>query len=148
MNSLNSSHLKFNRKRGFTLVEIVLVLALIGILLGVLLQNTGNILGTSKEDGAKIWVDATVSVPLVRYNKDIGNYPSTEDGLKALVTAPSGKEGRWRGPYLDKIPEDPFGNPYQYAFPGKQNARSYDVWSMGADGKSGTADDIGNWSTE
>lgn len=133
------------RRSGFTLVEILLVFALIGILAVVLIQNADVILGGGKEDGAKLFVENTIAVPLTAYNKDVGNYPSTEEGLQALIQAPAGKQGRWRGPYLRNLPEDPWGNPYQYRAPGTRNPRSYDIWSNGPDGQSGTADDIGNW---
>ena len=68
-------------------------------------------------------------------------------GIKALLQAPSGKEGKWQGHYIDDLPEDPWGNPYQYRFPGTKNinkSSGYDIWSLGQDGVE-SADDIGNW---
>lgn len=145
MNASSESSQKRRRRAGFSLIEIVLVFALLGILAVVLVQNVDTIFGGGQEDGAKIWVSATVKVPLTMYKKDVGVYPTTEEGLQALMSAPSGKTGRWRGPYLEKLPEDPWGNPYNFKSPGTKNTRGYDVWSSGADGQSGTADDVGNW---
>ena len=141
------SQIRQRRKAGFSLIEIVLVFALLGILAVVLVQNVDAIFGGGQEDGAKIWVTATVKVPLTMYKKDIGVYPTTEEGLQALMSAPAAKAGRWRGPYLEKLPEDPWGNAYNFKSPGTRNTRGYDVWSSGADGQSGTTDDIGNWDT-
>ena len=79
--------------------------------------------------------------------QDVGTYPTTEQGLNALLKAPTGKESKWKGPYIDKIPEDPWGNPYQYQFPGTRNAykaKGYDIWSLGQNVNEST-DDIGNW---
>jgi len=81
----------------------------------------------------------------------MGAYPSTSEGLQALITVPAGNADRWRGPYImvkgdqNKILLDPWGNPYQYRYPGIHNTTGYDLWSKGPDGRDGTADDIGNW---
>ncbi|MGB0369779.1 MAG: type II secretion system major pseudopilin GspG [Opitutales bacterium] len=141
------SDIRRKRTAGFSLIEIVLVFALIGILAVVLVQNVDNIFGAGQEDGANMWVTATVKVPLTMYKKDIGTYPTSEEGLRALVTAPAGKAGRWRGPYMETLPNDPWNTPYNYKSPGTNNPRGYDVWSSGPDLQSGTADDIGNWQT-
>jgi general secretion pathway protein G len=92
-------------------------------------------------------VNSSANTPLAGYRMAMGNYPSTAEGLQALIAAPAGKEGRWTGPYLTetKLPLDPWGNPYQYAFPGTHNKERPDIWSRGPDGQDGTADDIGNW---
>jgi general secretion pathway protein G len=81
------------------------------------------------------------------YRLDMADYPTTDEGLAALVVAPkhSKRRNRWQGPYMERLPDDPWGKPYRYAYPGAQNKDSYDLWSSGPDGKSGTADDIGNW---
>ena len=75
----------------------------------------------------------------------MGRYPTTEEGLNALLKAPEGTEDRWAGPYVRDIPKDPWGNEYQYAFPATRSRDAYDIWSMGPDGKNNTDDDIGNW---
>lgn len=137
--------------RGFTLVEIITVLAIIGLLIGVVVKNTGSIFGQSQEAVARIYVRDSVQMPLTRYRMDMFDYPSTNEGLAALVTAPNNNAERWRGPYIDtaggKLPVDPWGEPYQYRYPGTKNvgAGKYDVFSKGPDKAPDTADDIGNW---
>ena len=104
----------------------------------------------AKEDIAEIFVTSSMQVPLESYRMDTGSYPSTSEGLQALITAPADKAALWRGPYLtskdkSKFLIDPWGNPYQYRYPGIHNKNSYDLWSKGPDERDGTADDIGNW---
>lgn len=98
---------------------------------------------------AKMFVNSTLEAPLMSYRSHLGDYPSTEEGLRALVSAPDGKSDRWRGPYVrsmnGKLPSDPWGEPYQYRYPGFKNPESYDLFSKGPDRKANTADDIGNW---
>jgi general secretion pathway protein G len=75
-------------------------------------------------------------------------YPTSEEGLKVLVEAPSGEDKKWRGPYITQLRSDPWGNSYQYRFPGTHHANGYDLWSRGADGQDGgegQGADIGNW---
>ena len=87
----------------------------------------------------------------MKYRLDLGSYPSNEQGLFALKAPPADKAlaAKWQGPYLDTSKElrDPWKRPYHYRFPGLHNPDSYDLWSSGPDGKSGTTDDIGNWKT-
>jgi general secretion pathway protein G len=134
---------------GFTLLEILVVLAIIGLLVGVLVTNTDRIFGRSQDAVAGIFVRNTLSVPLLSYRRDLGDYPSTQDGLQALVTAPATRADAWRGPYLEapggRLPVDPWGEPYQYRYPGTKNASGYDLYSKGKDKQPDTADDIGNW---
>ncbi len=139
----------FDRKSGFSLIEILIVIALIAVLATVAIGNLGGIFGGQQEKVAKIFVTQTLKTALVPYRLDVGNYPSTEEGLNALVKAPAGKEGKWKGPYLEatEAPLDPWDKPYKYKFPGSKNvngARGYDAWSLGPDGVE-SADDIGNW---
>jgi general secretion pathway protein G len=134
-------------RRAFTLIEMLVVLAILGLLLGLVVTNADKILGNSNEAVAKIFVHDSLKTTLVRYRIDLGDYPSTEEGLDALVVAPSGKTDRWHGPYVDdkKNLIDPWGQPYQYRYPGTKNPTSYDLFSKGADKVADTADDIGNW---
>jgi len=136
--------------RAFTLIEILVVLAIAGMIIGLAVANFGKIFGGAQGNVADMFVSNSLKVPLESYRMQMGNYPSTAEGLKALITAPSDKTDRWRGPYLDGDPNkvliDPWKNPYQYRYPGVHNPDSYDVWSIGPDGIDGTADDIGNWS--
>ena len=116
---------------------------------GIAKSNIDTQMAAAKVEVAKIFVNSSLQVPLEAYRMDVSDYPSTSEGLQALVTAPAGKSDRWRGPYLmgdkSKILLDPWGNPYQYRYPGIHNKNGYDVWSKGPDGKDGTADDIDNW---
>lgn len=132
--------------RGFTLIEVLLTLALLLILATVLILNVDSIFGGGRNQVAEIWVNQTIRTPLRTYQLHVGRYPTTEEGLKALLERPSGvNERAWRGPYIDELPSDPWGREFQYRSPGQHNPTSYDVWSMGADGVSGTPDDVGNW---
>lgn len=134
-------------RRGFTILEVLVVLALIGLLAGVLVRTIGSNFGAGQSGVADLFVKSTIKGPLMAYRLAVGDYPSTSEGLAALVAAPSGKADRWRGPYFDdgKVPVDPWGEPYQYVYPGTKNPAGYDVWSKGKDKVTGTADDIGNW---
>ena len=142
--------LSFRRvSRGFTLLEILVVLAIIGLLVGLVVTNTDKIFGQSQEAVARIFVRDSLKTPLVRYRIDLGDYPATAEGLAALVAAPGNAAEKWRGPYLDvsggKLPVDPWGQPYEYRYPGVKNAGGYDLYSKGPDRVAETADDIGNW---
>jgi len=141
-----------NTARAFTLLEILVVLAIAGMIIGLAVANFGKIFGGAKENIAEMFVTSTIRLPLETYRMQMGNYPTTAEGLQALITAPADKADRWRGPYLTgdkaKILTDPWAQPYQYRFPGIRNPDSYDVWSKGPDGMDGTPDDIGNWSKD
>ncbi len=137
------------RQQGFSLVEILFVIALIALIASVAISNLTGTFGGQQEKIASQIVNQGMKLSLTAYMLDIGNYPSSEEGLAALVKSPAGKESRWKGPYLEEtqVPLDPWGNPYQYRFPGSRNvsgARGYDIWSLGPDGTE-SADDIGNW---
>ena len=118
-----------------TLIEILVVLVLIGIVLGIV---GGNFIGRgekAKADAAKIEI-GQIGQALDLYKLETGRYPTSSDGLQALVTAPGGASN-WNGPYWKKsqIPKDPWGNDYRYTSPGQKGA--YDILSLGADGKEG-----------
>jgi general secretion pathway protein G len=134
---------------GLTLIEILVVLAIIGLLVGVLVTKTDKIFGSSQVAVAGIFVRESSKIPLTTYKHDIGDYPTTAEGLQALVVAPASRADRWRGPYMEttggKMPSDPWGEPYQYRFPGTKNPGGYDLYSKGPDHQADTADDIGNW---
>jgi general secretion pathway protein G len=133
-------------QRGMTLIEILVVLVLIGIVMGIV---GGNFLGKgekAKGDAAKIEINQ-ISQTLDLYKLEVGKYPTTQEGLQALITAPSGTPN-WNGPYWKNgtLPKDPWGNEYKYAAPGSHGA--YDITSYGADGKEGGEGpnkDITNW---
>lgn len=139
---------KLKKKKGFTVIELVLVLAILGLLAGVLIVKIGGIFGGAQEDTAKFQVNQTFKTPLLKYRIDMGSYPSTADGLEVLKSPPSKKQNLWKGPYVDSIPDDPWKNPYEYRYPGVKNPGGYDLRSAGPDGQFNTADDIGNWEEE
>lgn len=133
----------------FTLLEILVTLAIIGLLAGLAISNSDKIFGQSQEAVARIFVRESLKTSLVRYRIDLGDYPATNEGVAALITAPAGKAERWRGPYIDvaggQVPLDPWGEPYRYRFPGVKNKGGYDLYSSGPDKIDGSEDDIGNW---
>jgi general secretion pathway protein G len=123
------------RQRGMTLIEILVVLVLIGIVLGIV---GGNFIGKgekAKADAAKIEI-GQISQTLDLYKLEVGRYPSSQEGLQALISAPAGVSN-WNGPYWKKstVPKDPWGNEYRYVSPGSKGA--YEIVSLGADGKEG-----------
>ena len=135
--------------RAFTLLEILVVLAIIGLLVGLAVTKVGGIFSGNQEEIARLFVNSSVKTPLTAYRIHTGSYPSTAEGLQALVTAPQSKADAWRGPYLDvsggKLPLDPWQELYVYRYPGTKNKDGYDIYSKGPDKAEGTADDIGNW---
>ncbi len=138
-----------SRQSAFTLLEILIVLAIIGLLVGLTVSNSDKIFGSSQAAVAKIFVRDSLKTSLVRYRVDMGDFPSTAEGLQALLIAPASKADRWHGPYADttgnRLPSDPWGEPYQYRYPGTKNPGSYDLFSKGQDKIEGTEDDLGNW---
>jgi general secretion pathway protein G len=152
MQSLSFNFLKKSppgqqRRRGFTLIEILFVIGLIALLATVVITNFDSIFGGQRENVARLWVTRTIQAPLTAFRMDTGTYPTTEQGLQALRRAPAGTEGRWRGPYVEEIPLDPWNNPYQYRYPGVRNPNRYDVWSTAGD-PSNEGSWIGNWRDE
>lgn len=130
--------------QGFSLLEILIAIALIAGIAALLITNLDSILGGGNEKITNVFVNETLETPLMKYRIDMGNYPSTELGLQALVKAPTDNAANWKGPYVNSIPNDPWGKPYQYRFPGTHNPTKYDLWSYGPDGTE-SGDDIGNW---
>jgi general secretion pathway protein G len=137
-----------NRRRtGFTLMEVLLVLVIIVILGSLAVGMFTNTQARANIRAAKAQV-GLLKTPLNTYFLDMNEYPTTAQGLDALRRAPSdvANPAKWGGPYLDQdLPPDPWGRPYQYAYPGTRNVDSFDIWSLGPDGQDGTADDVGNW---
>jgi len=120
--------------RGFTLLELLVVMVIIGLLAGYVGPKFFGQIGKSEVKAAKAQIDA-LQKSLDQYRLDVGRYPSTEQGLAVLVTKPA-DEPKWQGPYLSKaVPKDPWGNDYQYRAPGEHG--EYDLLSLGKDGRPG-----------
>ncbi|MBT5902333.1 MAG: type II secretion system major pseudopilin GspG [Opitutaceae bacterium] len=133
-----------SRNRGFTLLEIMVVLAILGLLVAVLVRNVGGDLDRGQEQTAGLFVKSTMSSPILAFRLDTGSNPTTAQGLEALIAEPQGVKN-WKGPYIEKLPMDPWQQPYEYRFPGTKNKTTYDLFSKGRDQTAGTDDDIGNW---
>lgn len=133
-----------NLRHGFTLIEILVVLALMGLLVGLTVTQFDKVFSGSKESIARTFVKESMRIPLTTFSLHVGRYPTTEEGLQALLVAPAGAEG-WRGPYIESLPKDPWAHDYVYKCPGVRNTERYDISSPGPNGKDGDADDIGNW---
>ena len=134
-------------RRGFTMMELLVVIAILGLLAGLAISKVDNIFGGAQASTAQLFVKESMKTTLFTYRMTMGDYPSTADGLQALIAAPASKADRWRGPYIrgNKVPLDPWGEPYQYRSPGTKNKGGYDLYSKGPDKVDGNEDDIGNW---
>jgi general secretion pathway protein G len=143
----------FNRRtqrRGLTLVEVMLVLVILMIIASLAVTAYGPIQRKAYRNAAKTQIGA-FKTPLESYRLDIGDFPSTSQGLGALRDQPSDVRdpNKWKGPYLgDLVPLDPWGNPYQYEYPGRHQNDYPDIWSWGPDGADNTEDDVGNWTKD
>ncbi len=138
------------REDGFTLTEIMVVVFIIGLLSTVVLINVGGAMSQGRVTKARADI-ANLSNGLEQYSMDLFDYPSSAQGLEALVEAPrdipAGAFYR-RGGYITKLPSDPWGRPYVYKRPAERASGSYDLYSLGADGEPGGEEldaDIGNW---
>jgi general secretion pathway protein G len=137
--------MKIKRHYGFTLLELLVVMVIIGLLVGYVGPRYFAQIGKSETKAARAQIDA-LEKALDQYRLDTGHYPTSEQGLVALNTRPS-NEARWDGPYLKKeVPMDPWGKPYIYRQPGEHG--EFDLFSYGKDGQpggGGDAADVMNW---
>jgi len=139
-------HIKNDKQAGFTLLELLVVLGIIAMLAGIVGPQVMKHMGESKTKAAKVQIE-DLSATLDMYKLDAGTYPTTEQGLQALIEAPDTAK-HWNGPYLSKakIPLDPWQNEYHYVSPGEHGR--FDISSLGADGKEGGTgedQDIVSW---
>ena len=133
------------RQRGFTLLELLVVMVIIGLLAAYVAPRYFSQVGRSEVRSAQAQI-ASLRSALDTYRLDMGSYPTTEQGLAALTTRPA-NGAKWNGPYMQRaVPPDPWGKPYQYRSPGEHG--EYDLLSFGKDGQpggSGEAADIKSW---
>jgi len=141
----------YNQRRGFTLIEIMLVVIIIGILAAMIVPNIAGRSEQARKTAARTDIESNLSTALDLYKMDVGQYPTTGQGLSALLTEPTASPvpAQWNGPYLKKkkIPKDPWGRDYVYASPGVHNTESYDLSSLGASGTEGSGN-VNNWENE
>lgn len=140
--------MKVSRKYGFTMVEILLVVIIIGILAAMVVPNIAGRGDQARITAARSDIETSLASALDLYELDNGRYPSTEQGLRALIEKPSTAPvpRNWNGPYLKKktVPKDPWGVEYVYAAPGVHDNNGYDLSSYGPDGVE-SEDDIVSW---
>jgi general secretion pathway protein G len=137
-----------NIRQGFTLIELLLVLVILASLAAIVVPKFAGRAEQSKITQAKTQISLFAS-SLDTFELDLGRYPTTMEGLDALVQKPSGLD-KWKQPYLTRqdIPLDPWGKEYEYRYPGQKNEYGYDLYSGGPDGREGGDDDIDNWTSD
>ena len=136
------------KRRGFTLMELLLVMAILVILMSLVATRFAGTQKKSNINAAKVQI-GLLKQPLEMYSLDMNSYPTTEQGLEALTEAPEDLEDKtkWQGPYTDsKVKTDPWGGEYQYRYPPEndENQDFPEIWSLGPDGEDNTDDDIVN----
>ncbi len=138
--------MKKNKYRGFTLIELMLVIIILGVLGAVVFPRFVGRAQEARIAVAKADINNSLALALDLYEMDNSFFPTTEQGLESLRKEPAGSSTsqNWKGPYIKKKPVDPWGNPYVYTCPGINND-DYDLYSLGSDGAEGGGDDITNW---
>jgi general secretion pathway protein G len=141
----NSRRKASNHEAGFSLVELMVAVFIMGLLATLVIVNVAPVGGQSRVTKANADIAALESA-LEMYSLDMQGYPSTEEGLAALKSAPANADSRFRaGGYIKRVQKDPWGNEYGYSVPGVRSGTAFDLFSAGPDGIANTEDDIGNW---
>jgi general secretion pathway protein G len=143
LNTCLASGIGRQTARGFTLVEMLLVLVILATLAAIVYPKLAGRSEQARQTAAQAQI-SSFSTALDAFEVDNGYFPKGKSGLQDLVQQPRDAKN-WHGPYLKDIPKDPWGNDYVYECPGRHNVNSYDIMSMGLDGRSGGDDDIANW---
>ncbi|RMF59574.1 MAG: type II secretion system protein GspG [Calditrichaeota bacterium] len=140
---------KLKDEAGLTLIEVMMVVIILGVLVALVVPSFVGRTEQARIAAAKADIQANIAIGLEMYLLDNGNYPTTEQGLRALLVKPDTPPipSNWQGPYLKKHTsfEDPWGEKYVYVAPGEHNTESYDLYSKGPDRQKGGNDDITNW---
>lgn len=134
---------QYSGGKGFTLIELMLVVVIIGALVAMVMPRLSGRGEQARISAAKADIHANIATALRLYELDNGRFPSTAEGLNALLNKPASADN-WNGPYLERRPLDPWSREYKYKSPGERRP-DYDLYSLGRDGQEGTADDITNW---
>jgi general secretion pathway protein G len=142
-NVTNQMQRNLRSVRAFTLIELLLVLVILGVLAAIVVPKFTDRTKDAKIAAAKANI-SSLETALDAFEVDTGRYPNSDEGLAALVYAPSDVEG-WHGPYIKNVPLDPWGHEYYYLQPGENNASTFDLASYGPDGVVGGGDDVMNW---
>jgi general secretion pathway protein G len=132
------------RNRGFTLIELMLVMVILAILAAIVVPKFAGRSEQARVAAAKTDI-ASIETALNAFEIDNGRYPTSDEGLRALIEQPEGLKN-WKG-YLPRLPNDPWGNPYNYRFPGTHTKDGFDLYSYGPEGREGSAGQIDNWTT-
>ena len=134
------------RRRGFTLVEVLLVLVILVIIASLSVTVYSSVQREANTDAARVAIQQ-FQKNLELFHLHVNDYPTTAQGLEALMQPPPelASAGVWRGPYIRTVPLDPWRRPYQYEYPGRHSPTEPDIWSLGNDGQDGTDDDVCSW---
>ncbi len=144
----NPRKVGLSRRRGFTLLEVLLVIAILGILMSLVVPRLVGRQRQANVDATKLNIKSVGQVLKMYAIDHGGDFPTTGDGLTVLVERPNGNDEQWQGPYVDEMPKDAWGNQFQYEYPGRHNSDGFDLASNGRDKTANTKDDLTNWKSE
>jgi general secretion pathway protein G len=137
--------MKLRSQSGFTLIELMLVVIIIGALVAMVMPRLAGRTEQAKTQAAQADISANIATALKLYELDNGKYPGDEEGGLAALASKPANAANWNGPYIEKKPMDPWGHEYKYKSPGQHRTYDYDLSSTGRDGQDGTPDDVKNW---